>query len=82
MTVTTSPLPPVSDLSADPEPTPAADLVSESLPDPLSPGVAALIGVAALALSAVCTALMLTFSATTMDPLTAPTLLSVLPTGL
>jgi hypothetical protein len=40
--------------------------------DPLSPAVAALVAVTALALSVVCTTLLLTFSSTTIDPLTAP----------
>ena len=45
---------------------------ADALRDPLSPAVAALVGVAALALSVVCTTLLLTFSSTTIEPLTAP----------
>lgn len=58
----------------------AAELAPESLPvetaetlhDPLSPAVTALIAAAALALSVVCATLLLTFASTGLEPLTAP----------
>ncbi|PSL37264.1 hypothetical protein CLV49_0871 [Labedella gwakjiensis] len=65
-----------SDLPVAETPIDAAETVpvdsADTLHDPLSPAVTALIAAAALALSVVCATLLLTFASTGLEPLTAP----------
>lgn len=69
-----------SDLPVAETPIDAVEISSETVPveyaetlhDPLSPAVTALIAAAALALSVVCATLLLTFASTGLEPLTAP----------